>query len=183
MLWGMAEAYTPIPSYPIGPAPALGAVSPLAREQAVRALSRLPGELRLAVENLSDVQLDTPYRDGGWTLRQVVHHVADSHLNAYARVKLALTEDAPTIKPYDEAAWAELPDSALPVEVSLTLLDSLHTRWVTLLEQLNEEQWERTFVHPESKQVYTLAQAAAEYEWHGQHHAAHILRLREARGW
>ena len=176
-------AHTPVPRYPIGPQPEPGEVSELARTQAVAALKRLPGELRSAVSGLGDMQLDTPYREGGWTLRQVVHHVADSHLNAYLRVKLALTEDHPTIKPYDEAAWAELPDSALGVEVSLMLLDGLHQRWVALLEGLDETQWARTFVHPASQQLFSVAQTTLLYEWHGQHHTAHIVRLREARGW
>nr|WP_245896135.1 putative metal-dependent hydrolase [Deinococcus irradiatisoli] len=171
------------PRYPIGPAPAVGELSRPEREEALRAIAALPGELRLAVGGLSEVQLDTPYREGGWTVRQLVHHIADSHLNAYTRVKLALTEAQPTIKPYDEAAWAELPDSALPVSISLTLLDALHARWSALLAGLGEEQWECTFVHPASQQTLSVAQASAQYRWHGQHHTAQIKRLRAERGW
>ena len=169
--------------YPVGPQPEPGEVPGLARVQAVAALGRLPDELRAAVTGLSDAKLDTPYRDGGWTVRQVVHHVADSHMNAYSRVKLALTEERPLIRPYDEAAWATLPDSALPLDASLTLLDGLHARWVSLLDGLTEAQWARSFVHPESQQLFSVAQATVLYEWHGQHHTAHIRRLRQARAW
>ena len=171
------------PRYPIGPAPELSEVSPLAREQAIRAIAALPGELQAAVSGLGETQLDVPYREGGWTVRQLVHHLADSHMNAYTRLKLALTEERPNIKPYEEGLWAELADSALPIEVSLKLLGSLHQRWASLLESLSEAQWQREFVHPGSGQTFTLAQAAVLYEWHGQHHTAHILRLRERRGW
>ncbi|WP_161881254.1 YfiT family bacillithiol transferase [Deinococcus alpinitundrae] len=171
------------PRYPIGPAPELSEVSPLAREQAVRAIAALPAGLRAAVSGLGETQLDVPYREGGWTVRQLVHHVADSHMNAYTRLKLALTEERPTIKPYEEQLWAELADSALPVDLSLKLLDSLHQRWASVLESLSEAQWQREFVHPGSGQTFTLAQAAVLYEWHGQHHTAHILRLRERRDW
>ncbi|UWX65681.1 putative metal-dependent hydrolase [Deinococcus rubellus] len=158
-------------------------VSKLARDQAIRAIAALPAELRAAVADLNEAQLDVPYREGGWTVRQLVHHIADSHLNAYTRLKLALTEKRPTIKPYDESEWARLADSALPVEVSLKLLDNLHQRWATVLESLSEAQWARSFVHPGSGKNFTLAQAALLYGWHGQHHTAHILRLRERCGW
>jgi uncharacterized damage-inducible protein DinB len=139
--------------------------------------------LRAAVRGLSETQLDTEYRPGGWTVRQVVHHMPDSHLNSYVRFKLALTEDEPTIKPYAEDRWAELADSkATPVEVSLTLLDSLHDRWVRLLRPLGEEEWKRTFRHP-SLGPMTLEKTLALYAWHGRHHVAHITELRKRMSW
>ncbi|MDB5260768.1 MAG: hydrolase [Adhaeribacter sp.] len=141
-------------------------------------LAELPAQLRQAVSGLTETQLDTPYRSGGWTIRQVVHHVADSHLNSYIRFKLALTEDTPTIKPYQEDRWAELADGKTePVEVSLVLLQALHHRWVVLLNSLTANQWQRTFNHPVSGQT-TLAKAAGLYAWHGKHHVAHITGLR-----
>jgi uncharacterized damage-inducible protein DinB len=146
-------------------------------------IAQTPARLRAAVKGLSSDQLDTPYRPGGWTVRQVVHHVPDSHLNAYVRFKLALTEDAPTIKPYAEDRWAELADTkATPVEVSLTLLDSLHDRWVRLLRALTTEEWKRTFRHPDLGPM-TLEKTLALYAWHGRHHVAHITALREREGW
>jgi len=149
-----------------------------------RDLAEFPGWIRAAVDGLTDEQLDTPYRDGGWTVRQVVHHLADSHLNAYCRFRLALTEDAPTIKPYLEARWAELPDArALPTEPSLEILDGLHTRWVALIDTLTPDDWQRTFVHPEHGRSLTLWQTAALYAWHCRHHVAHVTALRSARGW
>jgi len=159
---------------------------PLAEEQKQALLSDIahtPANLRAAVKGLSDSQLDTPYRDGGWTARQVVHHVPDSHLNAYIRFKLALTEDKPTIKPYAEDRWAQLADTKeTPIEVSLTLLDSLHDRWVRLLRSLQPEDWKRTFRHPELGSM-TLEKTLALYAWHGRHHVAHITTLRERNGW
>ena len=143
----------------------------------------LPGKMRQAVISLNEKQLDTQYRTGGWTLRQVVHHVADSHANAYVRFKLALTEDWPTIKPYEQAAWANLFDSqALPVKVSLDMLVPLHLRWVTLLESLSEEDFQRGYVHPENGRQ-NLAQVLAMYKWHSDHHTAHITNLRQRMGW
>ena len=143
----------------------------------------MPVELRAAVEGLSEEQLDTPYREGGWTVRQVVHHVADSHLHAYIRAKLALTEEQPVIKPYDEARWAELADGRFEdVGISLALLDALHKRWVLLMESLREAQWQRTFLHPEKGPV-RLDQQLASYAWHGRHHVAHITALRARMGW
>ncbi len=139
--------------------------------------------LRSAVKGLSDPQLDTPYRPGGWTVRQVVHHVPDSHLNSYTRVRLALTEDEPTIKPYLEDRWAELQDArSAPVEVSLRLLECLHARWIGLFRSLDEAQWKRTFRHPELG-VVSLEKNAALYAWHGRHHVGHIMALRERMGW
>ena len=146
-------------------------------------IAQTPAKLRAAVKGLSGAQLDTPYRPDGWTVRQVVHHVPDSHLNSYVRFKLALTEDEPTIKPYAEDRWAELADTkATPIEVSLTLLDSLHDRWVRLLRSLTPEQWKRTFRHPEMGPM-TLEKTLALYAWHGRHHVAHITELRRRMSW
>jgi hypothetical protein len=146
-------------------------------------LAALPENLRTAIDGLSSAQLDTPYRDGGWTVRQLVHHVADSHMNAVVRVRLALTEDWPTIKPYDEKLWAELPDAlTAPPELSLRFLDALHYRWVLLLRTLSEDQWQRGFVHPEHGRQ-TIAEATALYAWHCRHHTAHIVELRKRMGW
>jgi uncharacterized damage-inducible protein DinB len=149
----------------------------------IQTLRLLPERLRAAVSGLSDSQLDTPYREGGWTLRQVVHHVADSHANAYIRCKLALTEDWPTVKTYDEAAWANLADSRwLPVEPSLAFVAALHGRWVALLESLSEEDFQKGYEHPELGRQ-TLAKALALYDWHSRHHTAHIAGLRARQGW
>ncbi|MFZ0861886.1 MAG: bacillithiol transferase BstA [Candidatus Sulfotelmatobacter sp.] len=146
-------------------------------------IAQTPANLRAAVKGLSEAQLDTPYRPGGWTVRQVVHHVPDSHLNSYVRFKLALTEDEPTIKPYAEDRWAELADTkTTPVEVSLTMLESLHDRWLRLLRSLTPEDWKRTFRHPELGAM-TLEKTLALYAWHGRHHVAHITALREREGW
>ena len=142
----------------------------------------MPHTLRSVVAGLSDAQLEIPYRDGGWTVRQVVHHLADAHINAYTRLRLALTEDEPTIKAYYEDRWAELSDARTsPVEPSLALLESLHQRWVTLLRGLTEEDWKRTFRHPDLGLV-RLDQNAALYAWHGRHHVAHVTSLRERIG-
>ena len=144
----------------------------------VQQLADLPAQLTAAARQAGGERLQLPYRPGGWTGRQVMHHVADSHLNAYCRFRLALTEDTPTICPYDEQAWAELPDvAATPITVSLSLLDSLHARWVTLLHHLSEAQWQRTFYHPGSQQTFTLDRALALYAWHGRHHLAHVALL------
>lgn len=146
-------------------------------------IAGLPTAFRDAVAGLSDTQVETPYRDGGWTVRQLVHHVADSHINAYVRTRLALTENWPTIKPYAEAEWANLQDAqTLPVEVSLSLLEPLHRRWITLLESLSEADWAKGYVHPESGRQ-SLEQVAALYGWHGQHHTAHVTNLRSRMGW
>lgn len=144
----------------------------------------LPALVETAVQDLDAHQLETPYRPGGWTVAQVVHHLVDSHMNAVIRLKLALTENSPVIKPYDEAAWAELADvKRTPVNVSLTLLHALHTRWTSLMEALPPEAWERTFVHPEQGRSFDLRTQAANYSWHGKHHLAHIMNLREREGW
>ena len=153
------------------------------RRDSIRAIAGTPDALRQAVKGLTDAQLDTPYRPGGWSVRQVVHHVPDSHMNAYVRFKLALTEERPTIKPYDEGAWARLADTAgTPVETSLALLDALHRRWVVLLESMREEDFRRVLTHPDRGPVTTdwLLQL---YAWHGRHHTAHVTGLREREGW
>jgi uncharacterized damage-inducible protein DinB len=168
--------------YPIGrfrPADSLSADD---RSTHIEIIRWLPARLTAAVRGLDDARLDTPYREGGWTVRQVVHHVADSHANCYIRFKLALTEDAPTIKPYDEAAWALLPDSRMPVDVSLALTTALHARWVVLLEAMSDADFEKTFNHPERGRQ-SLATALALYDWHSRHHTAHITSLRERMGW
>ena len=152
------------------------------RAAQIQTLRELPRRLREAVAGLSDAQLDTPYRDGGWTVRQLVHHFADSHANSYIRFKLALTEDWPTITPYDEAAWARLPDNALPVAVSLAFVESLHARWVAALESMREEDFARGYSHPQSGRQ-NLATVLAIYAWHSLHHTAHITRLRGRMGW
>jgi uncharacterized damage-inducible protein DinB len=155
---------------------------PGVRAAHIQTLRRLPERLRAAVAGLTDEQLDTPYRDGGWTVRQVVHHVPDSHMNCYVRFKLALTEDWPTIKGYDEAAWANLPDSRLPVEVSLELVAALHSRWVELLETLTENDFQRGYEHSQMGRQ-NLGQVLALYDWHSRHHTAHITNLRARQGW
>ena len=169
--------------YPIGrftpPASSLSGV----RAAFIRTLRQLPANLRAAVAGLNDTQLDTPYREGGWTVRQVVHHVADSHTMAFTRCKLALTEDWPTINPYNEAAWANLPDSRLlTVDVSLALVEALHARWVALLESLSEEDFRKGYNHPERGREM-LVKMLAMYDWHSRHHTAHITNLRARQGW
>lgn len=170
------------PRYPVGPSPLPESVETAKIPSYIATLAALPENLRSAVYGLTDAQLDTPYRDGGWTVRQLVHHIADSHINAYVRTKLAVTEDWPTIKPYDEKLWAELADSVLPVDVSLDILDQLHRRWVALFKSLSPEGWERGYLHPELGRT-TLLQALAHYDWHSRHHVAHITELRKSKGW
>jgi uncharacterized damage-inducible protein DinB len=170
--------------FPIGPFTYRGGTTAEDRRQRIQQIERTPGELRVAVRGLTDEQLDTPYRPGGWTIRQVVHHVPDSHLNALTRFKLALTESNPTIRPYDEARWAELGDvSGTPIEVSLRLLEALHERWVVLLRSIEPLDFERTLFHPERNATMTLDELLALYAWHGPHHVAHITRLRARSGW
>lgn len=153
------------------------------RSQRIDEISRAPQLLRSAIAGLSEAQLETPYRPGGWTVRQVVHHVPESHMNAYIRFKLALTEDEPTIKPYQEALWAEREDTrAAPLAVSLALLDALHQRWTILLKTIKPEEWTRCFKHPEMGLV-SLDKSLALYAWHGRHHAGHITALRDRMGW
>jgi uncharacterized damage-inducible protein DinB len=169
--------------YPIGKFSYEGSLNENQKLAFLNDIAQAPTELRAAVKGLSDSQLDTPYRPEGWTVKQVVHHVPDSHLNSYVRFKLALTEDEPTIKPYAEDRWAKLADStATPIEVSLTLLGSLHDRWVRLLRSLTPEQWKRTFRHPELGPM-TLEKTLALYAWHGKHHVAHITELRRRMSW
>ncbi len=169
--------------YPIGHFTAPAASNPGIRAEQIETLRQLPDSLREVTAGLSDAQLDTPYRDGGWTVRQVVHHLADSHANAYIRYRLALTEDWPTVKPYDEAAWAELADSRkLPIDVSMAIIAGMHARWVALLESLSEEDFQKGYNHPEhGKQA--LSTVLAMYAWHARHHTAHIASLRARQGW
>jgi uncharacterized damage-inducible protein DinB len=144
----------------------------------------LPGLMEQAIENLDERQFDTPYRDGGWSVKQVVHHVADSHLNAYTRFKLGLTEDNPTIKPYEEAEWAKLRDvEVVPVNISITLLYALHTRWHAAIRDISDEQWKRTVIRPDTNKEMSLWYLLGTYAWHGKHHVAHITSLRERKGW
>jgi uncharacterized damage-inducible protein DinB len=171
------------PRYPIGKYEAPSQVTPALRTEAIRDTNALPEKLRSAVKGLNDAQLDTRYRDGGWTVRQVVHHVADSHMNAYVRWRLALTEAEPTIRPYQESAWAKLEDAAhAPIEVSLRLLEPLHERWVRLLHAVKSDEFARTFRHPDFG-VKTLDWMLFLYAWHGKHHTAHITELRKKKGW
>ncbi len=171
------------PRFPIGRFERPESVDAAARQACIDRIAAAPAHLRRAVAGLTEAQLDTPYRDGGWTVRQVAHHVPDSHLNAYVRFKLALTEDVPTIKPYAEEQWALLPDTAkTPVATSLTLLEALHERWVTLLRAMGDAEFARTFRHPDLGEL-RLDVVLALYAWHGDHHVAHVTRLRTARGW
>ena len=149
----------------------------------IQEIEELPSQLSAVVANLSEAQLDTPYRDGGWTVRQIVHHIGDSHLNSYVRLKLALTEKQPTIKPYDQALWAELPDYTLfPVKDSLTFIELLHRRWVILLKSLDQDQLDLTFLHPESG-IIILKKNIGLYAWHGRHHLAQIKALIQRKHW
>ena len=168
--------------YPIGKFHRVDKLSSAARGELIETIAQVPARMREAVKGLGEAQLDTPYRPGGWTVRQVVHHVPDSHMNAVVRMKLALTENEPTIKTYEEAEWAKLADTKAPIEPSLTLLESLHARWVLLLRSLGENEWTRRFVHPAMGPV-TLEQTLALYAWHGRHHVAHVTKLREREGW
>ena len=170
--------------FPVGKFDVNASVSEAGYPRLIAAIAETPGTLRSAVAGLSRDQLETRYRPDGWTVKQVVHHVPDSHMNAYCRFKLALTEDEPTIKPYDEAKWAELPDSErMPIGVSLDLLDALHQRWVGLLRSMDAADFNRGFRHPEHDRVVTLGQMLALYAWHGRHHVAHITALRKREGW
>jgi hypothetical protein len=171
------------PRYPVGKFEARDKLTPDDRRALIGIIAEAPMHMQSAAGDLLDAQLDTPYREGGWTVRQVVHHVPDSHLNAYIRLKLALTEDAPTIKPYDEARWAELADSRnTPIEVSLTMLESLHARWVTLMESMRDEDFARKLTHPDHG-LMNLDWLLQMYAWHSRHHVAHITRLRARNGW
>jgi hypothetical protein len=169
--------------YPIGNFEWPQSVSPAELTRAIEDIEAAPRLLREAVAGLSRPQLDTAYRPGGWTVRQLVHHVADSHMNSYVRFRLAVTEDRPTIKPYDETRWAQLSDArTAPIEVSLTMLEAMHDRWVRLLRSFGPAEWEREFVHPERGPI-RLDATALLYAWHGRHHTAHIAELRRREGW
>lgn len=168
--------------YPIGRFKPPASFDPAIRAENISILRLLPSTLLTAVSGLDHSQLDTPYREGGWNVRQLVHHFADSHGNAYVRTKLALTEDWPTIKPYDEAAWARLADSRLPIDGSLNMVAALHERWVILFESLSDSDFERGYNHPETGRQ-TLATVLALYAWHSRHHTAHIVNLRARQNW
>jgi hypothetical protein len=171
------------PRYPIGKFAFTGSTDATQRKQFIDDIAQAPTALRAAVSGLNSQQIETPYRDGGWTVRQVVHHVPESHMNAYIRFKLALTEDEPTIKPYMEDRWAKTEDvQSTPVEVSLAMLDLLHDRWVRLLLSLKPGDWTRTFRHPELGTV-SLEKNLALYAWHGKHHVAHLTELRKRMRW
>jgi hypothetical protein len=169
--------------YPVGAYVAKTSLTPAERAEAIGQIAEVPKRMREAVAGLTGGQLDTPYRPGGWTVRQVAHHVPDSHMNSYVRLKLALTESEPTIKPYEEQLWAQLPDSReTPIEVSLALLDFLHLRWVILLRALQPADFARRLMHP-ANGVMTIDNLVHLYAWHGRHHVAHITSLREREGW
>ncbi len=169
--------------YPIGRLARTTTLTADERCSAIEAIASAPQHLRQAVSGLSDAQLDTAYRPGGWTVRQLVHHVADSHMNAYTRFRLALTEDSPTIKPYDEARWADLEDArSLPADVSLRLLDAMHERWVALLRVTPPESFQRILMHPENGPM-TVDTLLSIYSWHGRHHTAHVTALCERMQW
>ncbi len=163
--------------YPIGKFEKPERISVSALKDAIKEIKAFPEYLKTSVKGLSDQQLDTPYRPGGWTVRQLVHHCADSHMNAYIRFKLALTEENPTIKPYEEAEWAKLPDSSLSIISSLQILDSLHLRWSYLLENMKESDFQRTYFHPDKGRSQSLDEITMLYTWHGNHHLAHVQHL------
>ena len=168
--------------YPIGRFRPPASSEPAIRSEHITSLRLLPGLLQAAVSGLNHTQLDTPYREGGWTVRQLVHHIADSHANAYVRTKLALTEDWPTIKPYDQDAWSRLADSKLPIDGSLAMISAIQERWVALLESLPDADFQRGYNHPENGRQ-DLATVLAVYAWHSRHHTAHITGLRSRQNW
>jgi len=168
--------------YPIGPFDFKQPVTMEKIRVAIDEIAVCPAALRNAVRGLDEAKLDTPYRDGGWTVRQVVNHVPESHMNAYIRMKLGLTEERPTIKPYDEDRWGKLPDAKGPIGASLTLVDALHERWVRVLKLLDEAQFHRVIVHPENGEM-SLGLVTLHYAWHSKHHVAHITSLRTRMGW
>ncbi len=171
------------PRYPVGEFNPPTDPSPQEIRRAIDTIAACPKALRAAVAGLNDAQLDTPYRDGGWTVRQVTHHIADSHMNAYIRCKLAVTEDHPRVKAYEQADWARLEDGrTAPIELSLQIMDALHDRWVRFLRSLPDQAFARTIDHPENG-VMTLHNVIFMYEWHSRHHVAHITRLRDRKGW
>lgn len=168
--------------YPIGDFDKNIEVTPDLRAEFIQTIKDLPVDITAAIKDLTDAQLDTEYRPGGWTIRQTVHHVADSHINSLCRFKLALTEENPTIRPYYEDRWAQLADSFLPVDVSLKIIEGIHERWSVLLESMTDVHFKRTLVHPDSGD-FTVDRLLALYAWHSRHHTAHITRLRERNGW
>lgn len=168
--------------YPIGKFQFDGEITSNVVGDWINEIEDLPRLLHNAVCKLDNEQLDTPYRSGGWTVRQVVHHLADSHMNAYIRFKLALTEEKPVIKPYEEGEWSELPDYKLPIDISLALLEALHIRWTKLLRSLSPADMEKTFIHPDSGEI-TVGKNIGLYAWHGRHHLAHITSLMNRKGW
>lgn len=170
--------------YPIGRYEAPERYMPELQNEWIAAIEALPSWLDLCIENLDEYQLETPYRPGGWNARQVIHHIADSHMNAYIRLKLALTEDNPVIKPYDENLWAQLPDvETVPVNISITLLHALHRRWGQTLRNMQPEDWERCYYHPEHERYVPLWELADMYAWHGRHHMEQIRQLRQRMNW
>lgn len=169
--------------YPIGKFEKPERISFPALKEAIKEIKAFPEYLKSSVKGLSERQLDTPYRPGGWSVRQLVHHCADSHMNAYIRFKLALTEENPTIKPYEEGEWAKLPDSTLPINSSLQLLDSLHLRWGYLLEHMKESDFQRTYFHPDKGRSQGLDEITMLYSWHGNHHLAHVQHLMIREKW
>jgi len=168
--------------YPIGKFDKNFEITTALKQEYINEIAELPKKLKSAVENLNDEQLDTPYRPEGWTVRQTVHHIADSHLNSFIRFKLGLTEDMPTIRPYYEDRWAELEDSLLPIEHSMKITEGVHARWTTLLEAMSDEDFARKLVHPETGE-WTLENMLGLYAWHSRHHTAHITKLRDRNGW
>ena len=168
--------------FPIGKFDKNMEITPESRREFIKTISDLPENLEKAIENLNEEQLDTPYRPEGWTVRQTVHHIADSHLNSFIRFKLALTEDVPTIRPYYEDRWAELADSEMPVDVSMKIIEGIHSRWAKLLNAMSDEDFQRKLNHPESGE-WTLEKMLALYDWHSKHHTAHITKLRERNNW
>jgi uncharacterized damage-inducible protein DinB len=179
----LQEASSVDPKYPIGQYEPV-AYAEATKQNWLRDIKFLPNDVEMAIQNLDEVQLKTPYRDGGWTVHQLVHHLADSHMNAYIRFKLGLTEDSPAITTYDENAWATLNDVALePINVSITLLHALHRRWVSSLLELTEQDWQRTIYHPAHQKQVSLWTLLGMYAWHGRHHVAHITALKERKGW
>jgi uncharacterized damage-inducible protein DinB len=170
------------PRYPVGKFTPEENLSDARRSELIAQIAEAPAQLRAAVKGLDEKQLDTPYRDGGWTVRQVAHHLSDSHMNAYVRFKLAMTEDVPTIKPYNEKLWAETADTKIPIAPSVTLLESVHARWVALLKGMSAEDYRRKLNHPEMGE-FDLEKFLGLYAWHGRHHVAHITSLRERMKW
>ena len=168
--------------FPIGKFDSSAEITLESRQKFIQTISNLPQELTKAIDDLNDERLDTPYRPAGWTVRQTVHHVADSHLNSFCRFKIALTEENPTIRPYWEDRWAELADSRMPIDVSLKIVEGVHARWTNLLEAMSEADFQKKLIHPETGE-WTLERSLALYEWHSRHHTAHITGLRARNGW